>query len=106
MTITFISDLHISETQPEIANQFIDFLENHAQDCDALYILGDLFEYWIGDDNPNPYYKNIILYLGKNGKKILMEVLSNWQFEYKEKKSLTNEESFLIKITNLKKINE
>ena len=65
MTITFISDLHISETQPEIANQFIDFLENHAQDCDALYILGDLFEYWIGDDNPNPYYKNIILYLNK-----------------------------------------
>ena len=48
-------------------------------------------------------FKNIILYLGKNGKKILMEALSNWQFEYKEKKSLTSEDSFLIKINNLKK---
>ena len=48
-------------------------------------------------------FKNIILYLGKNGKQILMESLSNWQFEYKEKKSLTSEDSFLIKICNLKK---
>ena len=48
-------------------------------------------------------FKNIILYLGKNGKQILMESLSNWQFEYKEKKSLTSENSFLIKINNLKK---
>ena len=48
-------------------------------------------------------YKNIILYLGKNGKQILMKSLSNWQFEYKEKKSLTSEDSFLIKISNLKK---
>jgi 16S rRNA (guanine527-N7)-methyltransferase len=48
-------------------------------------------------------FKNIILYLGKNGKKILMEALSNWQFEYKEKKSLTSENSFLIKINSLKK---
>jgi 16S rRNA (guanine527-N7)-methyltransferase len=49
-------------------------------------------------------YKNIILYLGKNGKQILMETLSSWQFEYKEKKSLTSEDSFLIKINKLKKI--
>ena len=48
-------------------------------------------------------FKYIILYLGKKGKQILMESLSNWQFEYKEKKSLTNEDSFLIKINNLKK---
>ena len=48
-------------------------------------------------------FKNIILYLGKNGKQILMESLSNWQFEYKEKKSLTSEDSFLVKISNLKK---
>ena len=65
MSIAFISDLHISESQPEIANQFIDFLEKRAKDADALYILGDLFEYWIGDDDPNPYYKNIILSLNK-----------------------------------------
>ena len=48
-------------------------------------------------------FKNIILYLGKNGKQKLMESFSNWQFEYKEKKSLTSEDSFLIKINNLKK---
>ena len=48
-------------------------------------------------------YKSIILYLGKNGKQILMDSLSNWQFEYKEKKSLTSEDSILIKIYNLKK---
>ena len=51
-------------------------------------------------------FENIILFLGKTGKEILSESLSKWRFEYKEKKSLTNEESFLIKITNLKKINE
>ena len=58
--ITFISDLHISESHPEISRQFISFLENSVKETDALYILGDLFEYWIGDDDPNPYYKPII----------------------------------------------
>jgi len=49
-------------------------------------------------------FKNIILFLGKNGKNILKESFNKWQFEYKEKKSLTNEDSILIKISNLKKI--
>jgi len=49
-------------------------------------------------------FKNIILLLGKNGKEILRESLSKWQFEYKEKKSLTSDDSFVIKISNLKKI--
>ena len=48
-------------------------------------------------------FKNIILFLGKNGKEILKESLRKWEFEYKEKKSLTSNDSFLIKITNLKK---
>ena len=48
-------------------------------------------------------FKNIIFFLGKNGKETLSESLSKWQFEYKEKKSLTNEDSYLIKISNLKK---
>ena len=48
-------------------------------------------------------FNNIILFLGKNGKEILSDALSKWQFEYKEKKSLTSKESFLIKISNLKK---
>ena len=51
-------------------------------------------------------FKNIILYMGKNGKQILMETLSNWKFEYKEKKSLTSKDSILIKINKLKKIYE
>ena len=48
-------------------------------------------------------FKNIILFLGKNGKEILDESFRKWEFEYKEKKSLTSNDSFLIKITNLKK---
>ena len=48
-------------------------------------------------------FKSIILFLGKNGKEMLDDVLSKWQFEYKEKKSLTSEDSSLIKISNLKK---
>jgi 16S rRNA (guanine527-N7)-methyltransferase len=48
-------------------------------------------------------FESIIFFLGKTGKEILSEALTKWQFEYKEKKSITNEDSFLIKITNLKK---
>ena len=51
-------------------------------------------------------FESIIIFLGKTGKEILSEALTKWQFEYKEKKSITDEDSFLIKITNLKKINE
>ncbi len=50
-------------------------------------------------------FKYIILYLGKSGKKILESALKNWKFEYEEKKSLTNEESLIVKISNLKKKN-
>jgi len=46
----FISDLHISDTHPEIGARFSEFCESMDQDVDALYILGDLYEYWIGDD--------------------------------------------------------
>ena len=59
MKTFFISDIHISEQYPEIGEQLIDFLENQAQQSDALYILGDLFEYWLGDDDTNPQYKKI-----------------------------------------------
>ena len=48
-------------------------------------------------------FKSIILFMGKNGKEILNETLNHWQFEYKERKSLTSEDSLLIKIYNLKK---
>lgn len=46
----FISDLHLCDTRPAQTNAFIGFLENIATQAQALYILGDLFEYWAGDD--------------------------------------------------------
>ena len=48
-------------------------------------------------------YKNLILFMGKNGKETLNNSLINWDFDYKEKKSLTNKDSFLLNIKNLKR---
>lgn len=50
----FIADLHLSEQRPDITAAFLLFLQQKAVNADALYILGDLFEVWIGDDNPSP----------------------------------------------------
>ena len=49
-------------------------------------------------------FKYIVLYLGKSGRKILKEASQKWKFDYEEKKSLTSDESLVIKISNLKKI--
>ncbi len=46
----FISDLHLCDSRPHITKVFIEFLEKTAANAQALYILGDLFEYWAGDD--------------------------------------------------------
>ena len=59
MTTLFISDLHIDADSPDIAEQFLGLLESEALEADALYILGDLFESWIGDDDPNEHYATI-----------------------------------------------
>jgi 16S rRNA (guanine527-N7)-methyltransferase len=48
-------------------------------------------------------YKNLILFMGKNGKQALNDTFKGWKFEYKEKMSLTNDNSFLISIKNIKK---
>ncbi|MCZ6893326.1 MAG: UDP-2,3-diacylglucosamine diphosphatase [Gammaproteobacteria bacterium] len=56
MTTLFISDLHLEAKHPEIGEQFLDFLAGEARQAEALYILGDLFDAWLGDDDPNPYY--------------------------------------------------
>jgi UDP-2,3-diacylglucosamine hydrolase len=53
VTALFISDLHIDAGHPAITQQFLSFLSAEARDADALYILGDLFESWIGDDAPD-----------------------------------------------------
>jgi UDP-2,3-diacylglucosamine hydrolase len=53
VAILFISDLHIDASRPPIVDQFLSFLQTEAVSATALYILGDLFESWIGDDAPD-----------------------------------------------------
>ena len=48
-------------------------------------------------------YKNLIVFMGKNGEKVLEETLINWDFDFEKKKSITNEDSFLLNIKNIKK---
>ena len=48
-------------------------------------------------------YSNLIVFMGKNGKQLLEDSVKKWKFEYKEKNSLTNKDSFLINIKNIKK---
>lgn len=67
----FISDLHLCESRPQITEQFVRFIQSHALAADALYILGDLFEYWAGDDDlDDPHHQTIIRalrHLDENG---------------------------------------
>jgi UDP-2,3-diacylglucosamine hydrolase len=60
MATLFISDLHLDAEHPEISRQFLSFLEGPAMEAEALYILGDLFEVWIGDDDPEPEKRRIV----------------------------------------------
>lgn len=60
MTTLFISDLHLQEERPEITRAFFSFLQTHAIQADQLYILGDFFEVWIGDDGITPFQQDII----------------------------------------------
>ena len=50
MAYCFISDLHLQEERPEVTEAFLSFLDTTAKQAERLYILGDLFEVWIGDD--------------------------------------------------------
>ncbi|MDX1801320.1 MAG: UDP-2,3-diacylglucosamine diphosphatase [Marinobacter sp.] len=54
MTTQFISDLHLEEARPDITRAFLTFLDQQAAGCERLYILGDFFEAWIGDDEHTP----------------------------------------------------
>lgn len=54
MATLFVSDLHLDPSQPGIARQFTALLAGEARTARALYILGDLFEAWLGDDDPEP----------------------------------------------------
>lgn len=54
MTRLFVSDVHLDASAPDAVEQFLDFLRTHAANAEALYVLGDLFEAWVGDDDPDP----------------------------------------------------
>jgi UDP-2,3-diacylglucosamine hydrolase len=56
----FASDLHLDPSQPEIAARFLRFLAGPVRAARALYLLGDLFEAWIGDDDPEPAHRPVI----------------------------------------------
>lgn len=60
MTTLFISDLHLDSSRPDISNQFLEFLRREARGASVLYILGDLFEVWIGDDDPDPDKRRVL----------------------------------------------
>jgi UDP-2,3-diacylglucosamine hydrolase len=57
--ILLISDLHLEEERPDITRAFLDLLGGRARSAQALYILGDFFEVWIGDDAMTPYQLSI-----------------------------------------------
>ena len=52
MTTLFVSDLHLDAARPRLVELFLQFLGDECAHAGALYILGDLFEYWVGDDDP------------------------------------------------------
>ncbi|MCP4475287.1 MAG: UDP-2,3-diacylglucosamine diphosphatase [Gammaproteobacteria bacterium] len=60
MATLFISDLHLQASCPEITERFCQFLQNQAATAEALYILGDLFEAWVGDDNDTPLIQQVV----------------------------------------------
>lgn len=53
MTTLFIADLHLEDARPAATDAFLRFVAEDARGADALYILGDLFEAWVGDDDPS-----------------------------------------------------
>jgi len=65
MTTLFISDLHLEADRPDIGDQFINFLKTDVMEAEDLYILGDLFEAWVGDDDPNTHYAKIKMAIRK-----------------------------------------
>jgi UDP-2,3-diacylglucosamine hydrolase len=56
----FISDLHLDPERPAVTALFLEFLATRARQADAVYILGDLFEAWIGDDDETPLNREVI----------------------------------------------
>ena len=70
MTINFISDLHLDKSRPHINDFFVNYLQNLDRDITDLYILGDLFEYWVGDDDPMDGLSEVRKMISTTGKRI------------------------------------
>ena len=60
MKTLFIADVHLSEKRPKVTKAFLHFLKTEAIHTKALYILGDFFELWVGDDHVTPFNQSII----------------------------------------------
>ena len=60
MTTYLISDLHLHESRPQVTQAFFDFLRGPAAGAEALYILGDFFEVWVGDDDDAPLGREVL----------------------------------------------
>lgn len=69
MPVRFISDLHLSPARPDITRLFLDFLQTDARASSALYILGDLFDAWLGDDDNSDFANTV-----RNGLKELTKL--------------------------------
>jgi UDP-2,3-diacylglucosamine hydrolase len=69
LTTLFISDLHLDAGEPAAGEQFIEFLDTRAASAAALYILGDLFETWVGDDDNEAYRDRICVALAGLGRR-------------------------------------
>ncbi|WP_299944844.1 UDP-2,3-diacylglucosamine diphosphatase [uncultured Microbulbifer sp.] len=65
MSTYLISDLHLDEGRPKITRAFFDFLRGPAAGAEALYILGDFFEAWIGDDDDAPLVDEVVRELSR-----------------------------------------
>src|SRR5690348_6838146 len=75
MPIHLISDLHLESARPDITRIFMNYLKNSAKLAEALYILGDLFEVWIGDDDLTDFNVSIIQALKEAGKALPIYIL-------------------------------
>lgn len=81
--ILFISDLHLDEDQPEITRNLLAFLAREAPHAEALYVLGDLFEAWVGDDHETAFTREITAAFNafsNNGKRALYFLHGNRDF--------------------------
>ncbi len=63
MAVIFASDVHLEPGRPDISERFFSFLELQAREAEALYLLGDLFEAWVGDDDDDDFAKMVPLKL-------------------------------------------